>query len=101
MPAIAGIDVDEDGADLGGGELGDGPLGAVGRPDAHALALRHPEGHQRPRAAVDVVAELAVRVAHVLVSGDEGLVVGDRATIASNMSPMVAPRSGVSLVPLT
>ena len=36
---VGGVDVDQDRADLGGGVLGEGPLGAVRRPDPDAVAL--------------------------------------------------------------
>ena len=73
---VARVDVDEDRAQLGRGELGDRPLRAVRRPDPDALALLDAERDQRAGAAVDLGLELAVGVAQVLVTGDERLVVG-------------------------
>ena len=43
---VGGVDVDEDGADAGGGVLDDDPLEAIGRPDADAVARRDAQGQQ-------------------------------------------------------
>ena len=56
--AIGRIDVDQDQAGLGGGELGQHPFAVVGRPDADAVAGLEPERQQvrrracRPRCAI-------------------------------------------------
>ena len=54
MQAVRGVDVDQNRANLGRGELGDRPFSAVGRPDADAVALLHAKRHQSTRAAVDL-----------------------------------------------
>ena len=46
--AVGGIDVDEDQARLGGGELRDHPFGIVRRPDADALARRKARARSGP-----------------------------------------------------
>ena len=58
--AVGGVDVDQDGADLGGGELGEYPLGVVGGPDAHVLSLSDPDGHEAAGDAFHLGVELAV-----------------------------------------
>ena len=58
--AVAGVDVDEDGADLRGGVLGQRPLRAVRRPDADPVTRLHPDREQRPGQIVDVSAQLGV-----------------------------------------
>ena len=74
---VGGIDVDEDGADFGGGELGDRPFGAVGRPDADAVAFGDADGEQATRRAIHLVAELRPGVAQSLVARDQRLAVGE------------------------
>ena len=69
--AVGGIDVDEDGADLRGGVLDNGPLGAVRGPDADPVATLHAEGEEGARALVHGVQKFAVGVAQLLVPGDE------------------------------
>ena len=58
--AVGGVDVDQDGADLGGGELGQHPLGVVGGPDADVLAFLDADGHQAAGDALHLGVELAV-----------------------------------------
>ena len=59
--AVGGVDVDEDRADLGRRVLHEHPLGAVGRPDADAVARADPEMQQPGRRGVDRRVELAHR----------------------------------------
>ena len=65
---VGGVDVDEDGADAGGGVLDDDPLLAVGRPDADAVARRHAEGEEAAGGLRDRIPQLAVGGAIVLPS---------------------------------
>ena len=74
--AVGGIDVDQDGADLGGGELGEHPLGVVGGPDADVLALCDADGHQAARDALDLGVELPVGEPVAGGGMDEGFAVG-------------------------
>src|SRR5262249_27675490 len=76
MEAIGWIDVDEDGANLGCGELGDGPLSAVGRPDPSAISLLDAECQQTPCTAIHLFAQLRVGVAQVLMAHHQRLAVG-------------------------
>ena len=50
---IGRVDVDQDQAGLGGGELGHHPFGVVRRPDADAVARREPERQQAGGERVD------------------------------------------------
>ena len=77
MSPVGRIDGDEDGADLGGGELGNHPLGIVGRPDSHVVALADAQGHESPGHPVAFLPELAPSVAHVPVDVDEGVSVAE------------------------
>src|SRR2546430_537844 len=77
---VSRIDVDQDRADLGGGELRNHPLGIVRRPDADAIALHHTAGDQPAREAVACVLKLPVCVAEFLMTRDQGLVI--RATLS-------------------
>ena len=51
--AVGGVDVDQDRADLGGGVLGEGPLGAVRGPDPDAVALGDARGQEAEGEGVD------------------------------------------------
>ena len=80
--AVRRVDVDEDDPRLGGGELDEHPLGAVGRPDADPVPLLEPGAEQSARERVDLLVELGVAEAHALVAHDQRLAVaeaGDRA----------------------
>ena len=55
----------------------DHPLVAVGRPDAHAVALAHAAGEQAARGEADLVPQLAVGRAVALVAHDERLAVAE------------------------
>ena len=76
MGAVGGIHIDQHGADLGGGELGQDPLGVVGGPDANVLAFLDADGHQAAGDAFHLGAELAVGEPIRGGGMDEGLAVG-------------------------
>ena len=76
--AVGRVDVDEDGADLRRGELGDRPLRTAGRPHADPVALREPPGDQAAGEQVDVVVELAIGPAPAAGELHQRLVVGVR-----------------------
>ena len=67
LRAIGGVHVDEDRADARGRELDHGPLGAVLRPDADAVAAPDAEAEQRECDALDLARELRVGPADRLV----------------------------------
>ncbi len=68
MQPVGGIDIDQDDSQFAGGELCDGPLGAVRRPDAHTLALLETQVQQAPCTPVNLCLELAIRPMNVLVA---------------------------------
>ncbi|KPQ27789.1 MAG: hypothetical protein HLUCCX14_13620 [Marinobacter excellens HL-55] len=74
--AVGRVDVHQDGADFGGGELGNGPLVTVGRPDAHPVAAFDADGQEGTGGFVDLVDKLFVGPAYVLVQAYQGVVVG-------------------------
>ena len=73
--AVGRVDVDQHQPRLGGGELGQGPFRAVGRPHADAVAGLQPERQQAGREIVDAAAELAPAPAHVLLAHHQRLAV--------------------------
>ena len=73
---VGRVDVDQDQADAGGGELGDQPFRPVGRPDADAVALVETESQQARGKAVDPAGELVVGPALAGCTKDGGLVSG-------------------------
>src|SRR5690554_6300533 len=75
--AVGRVDVHQDGADFGGGKLGNGPLIPVGGPDADAVAAFDADGHKGARGFVDLFNELFVGPADVLVQAHQGVVVGE------------------------
>ncbi|MDT4850152.1 hypothetical protein FQZ97_842930 [compost metagenome] len=75
--AIGRVDVDQDGADLGAGELGDAPLGAVRRPDAQAVAALQAEGEQGAGLPLDRFGEFGPAQAQALVAHHQRLVLGE------------------------
>ena len=77
MGAVGRVEVDEDGADAGGGVLDEHPLRAVGAPDADAVTLLDAGREEAAGQVVDRGVELRVRQAHVLEGDDERLVVGE------------------------
>ena len=72
---IGRIDVDQDQSGLGGGELGDRPLGVVRRPDADAVAGVEPKRQQARGKGVDLGFQLAIAPAHALLAHDERVAV--------------------------
>ena len=72
---VGRVDVDQDDPGLGRRVLDERPLGAVRAPDPDAVAGLDPGGDERARRAVHGLAELRVRVAQVLVDGDERLAI--------------------------
>ena len=96
---VGGVDVDEDGADAGGGVLDDDPLMAVGRPDADAVAGRDAGGEEVAGGLRDRV---PIGGRYRGSSGDRprsrhGGRGGRRRRRRS--SPMVRPRSGMRPAP--
>ncbi len=69
--AIRRIDVDEDEARLGGGELRQHPFGVVGRPDADALARLEVERDQSGREIVGAAAQFLVSPANRLMTHNQ------------------------------
>ena len=58
MCAIARVQVDQNGADLGGGKLRQHPFRAVGGPHPDPLALFDAQSHQPPRESFHLLAKL-------------------------------------------
>ena len=75
--AVGGVDVDQDRADLGGGVLGDDPLGPVGRPDADPVALGDAQAEQGVGEGIDLVLQLRVGEAQPGGDVDQGEAVGE------------------------
>ncbi|OIQ64559.1 hypothetical protein GALL_538910 [mine drainage metagenome] len=73
--AIRRIDVDQDDADLGGGQLHQHPFDAVMRPDAHAVALLQAAAQHGARQPVDLALEFGVAQPAVLVARHQRLMV--------------------------
>ena len=98
--AVRRVDVDEDRADLRGGELDEHPLGGVRRPDADPVALlERPRrgapgrgGPPPPRARAYVIRTPWARSTSASRSAY-------RATAASRLSPMHCSSSGGSVTP--
>ena len=74
--AVGRIDVDQDGADLRGRVLHDGPLGTVRRPHADALTAFDAQRHETACDHVDFVVELGVRPPPTACHVDERVPVG-------------------------
>jgi len=70
--AVGGVDVYQDHADEGGGKLQVDPFGAVGRPDADAVAGPQPQSPQAAGCPFGAFLELGVRDAQALVTRDHG-----------------------------
>ena len=70
--AVSGVEVHQDGADFGYGELRNHPLGVVGGPDSHPLALLDAQTQKSPRSALDLAQEFVIRVTLILVTNDQG-----------------------------
>ena len=74
--AVGRVDVDQDQAGLGGGELGDHPLGIVGRPDADPVAGLEAQRQEPGGEGVDLGVQLGVGPADRLLAHDQGGPVG-------------------------
>ncbi len=72
---VVGVDGEQDGADLGGGELQRHPIGDVGRPHGHLFALLDTHRHQAAGQAIHEIAELPVGQTEIPVDIDHRLVV--------------------------
>ena len=59
MNAVGRIDIDEDRANLAGGELGEDPLGDVHRPDADMFAWLDPQPHEPGGRLIHTLEQLA------------------------------------------
>ncbi len=68
---VGGVDVDEDGADAGGGVLKDDPLVAVGGPDADAVAGGDAESEQAASGIGGRVPQLPIGGAIILRADDQ------------------------------
>ena len=79
---VGRVDGDEDGADLGGGELGGDPFRVVGGPDGDVVTLVDSESHQSPGDPVAPGPELVPGVAKVPVHVDEGVAVAEPVRLA-------------------
>ncbi|MCY1536119.1 hypothetical protein D9M68_715620 [compost metagenome] len=103
--AIGRVDVDQDGADLGAGELGDAPLGAVRRPDAEAVAAVQAKGEQGAGMAVHRLGQFLPAVAQALVLDHQRLALGELGNrgiecraYGHGEQVLVLPPPGVALV---
>src|SRR3569832_770906 len=72
--AVGGVQVDQDEAGLGAGELSQRPFTAVGSPDPDAIVGCQPQGEKGGGQGVDTLFEFAVSPADILVPHDEGSV---------------------------
>jgi hypothetical protein len=93
--AIGRVDVDEDQAGLGGGELGDDPFGVVRRPDADPLAGLEAERDEAGGEGIDLALQLAVIPAYVWWRTISASRSGKRSTMRSKCTPIVSPISGM------
>ena len=74
---VGRVDVDQNGAELGGGVLDQRPLHAVGAPDPDPVRLLEPGGDQRARQLVHGRTQLGVAVAATLGAGDERIALAE------------------------
>ncbi len=84
---VRGVDVDQNGTDLGGGKLAQRPLAAVGCPDADPVAFLDPHGEQGPSAAIHLPLQFSVAPVNVLVKCDQRVVVR---VLGGNLVELVA-----------
>ncbi|MNQ89875.1 hypothetical protein D3C85_1051970 [compost metagenome] len=103
--AVGRVDVDQDGADLGAGELGDAPLGAVGRPDAETVAAVQAQGEQGAGVGVHRLGQFLPAVAQALVPDHQRLALGELGNrgiecraYGHGEQVLVLPPPGVALV---
>ena len=91
---IGRVDVDQHEAGLGGGELGDDPLGIVGRPDADAVARLEPSA-SRPAARRRRVRRTRHRSSGCPAGARSAPGRSPRrATVRAKLAPIVSPSSG-------
>ena len=72
---IGRIDIDQDQAGFGGGELGDHPFGIIGRPDAAPFAGFEPQRQKAGGEVIDLPLQLGIGPAHLLMAHDERVAV--------------------------
>ena len=73
---VTGVDVDHDGADARRGELGQDPLGAIGRPDGDPVPLPDSHGRQPTGDLIDPFQELFPPQADALGNHHQGFPLG-------------------------
>ena len=76
MRAISRVDIHLHQAGARAAELQIDPFGAIGRPDAHAIAGRKAESNQSARRTLHFICKLAPREPDVLMPCNERLVIG-------------------------
>src|SRR5262249_11840135 len=76
MGAVGRVDVDQNGADVCGGELGQDPLRPVGGPNAEVVAALDAEGHQGTGQFANVRLKFRVAAAVAQLGKDQGIAVG-------------------------
>ena len=77
MKPVRRIDRHEYGTYLRGGKLGNDPLRIVCYPDPYMFALLNSEADQATRDPIALIAELRVRVAHIVFEMDERVAVAE------------------------
>ena len=73
--AVQRIDADQDGADLGGGELDHHPRRRIGRPNPDTVPFLNAEAQKPTRDNLDFIAQLPVREAPALVPHDQAALI--------------------------
>ena len=89
--AVGGVDVDQDHPGLGGGELGDDPLGVIRRPDAGAIPRLQAERDQAGGKGVDCAPssdQVQLMFCWWTISPGRS---PQRATVRSKCAPIVSP----------
>ena len=85
--AVGGVDVDQDQPGLGGGVLGDDPLGVVRRPDADAIAGLQPKGDKAGGEGIDVRRQFRPCPVDALLADDQAGTVAEAGDGAVEMDP--------------
>ncbi len=105
VAAVGRIDVDQDGADLGAGELGDAPLGAVGRPDTESVAAVQAQCEQCTGVEIHRLCQFLPAVAQALMPDYQRLALGELGNggiecraYGHGEQVLVLPPPGVALV---